>query len=118
MYHILLICSVHCADSCLFFFFQAEDGIRDVAVTGVQTCALPISSRSRREKRCSKQAKFSSAATFASKFLFPRSNRRKPRVANSASRRPTAPPSFNWARRPGDGSRKSFIPNQIGRAHV
>src|SRR2546429_6152363 len=26
-----------------FFFFQAEDGIRDVAVTGVQTCALPIS---------------------------------------------------------------------------
>src|SRR2546429_5659131 len=26
---------------CLFFF-QAEDGIRDVAVTGVQTCALPI----------------------------------------------------------------------------
>src|SRR2546422_9403355 len=28
-----------------FFFFQAEDGIRDVAVTGVQTCALPISLR-------------------------------------------------------------------------
>src|SRR5256884_1318646 len=28
-----------------FFFFQAEDGIRDVAVTGVQTCALPIFSR-------------------------------------------------------------------------
>src|SRR4030043_676626 len=27
----------------LAFFFQAEDGIRDVAVTGVQTCALPIS---------------------------------------------------------------------------
>src|SRR2546429_6092436 len=26
-----------------YFFFQAEDGIRDVAVTGVQTCALPIS---------------------------------------------------------------------------
>src|SRR5687768_10042317 len=26
----------------VFFFFQAEDGIRDVAVTGVQTCALPI----------------------------------------------------------------------------
>src|SRR2546422_11763372 len=29
----------------VFFFFQAEDGIRDVAVTGVQTCALPISGR-------------------------------------------------------------------------
>src|SRR2546429_1114896 len=27
---------------CFSFFFQAEDGIRDVAVTGVQTCALPI----------------------------------------------------------------------------
>ena len=26
----------------LFFFFQAEDGIRDHCVTGVQTCALPI----------------------------------------------------------------------------
>src|SRR2546422_4183172 len=31
-----MVCSI-------FFFFQAEDGIRDVAVTGVQTCALPIS---------------------------------------------------------------------------
>src|SRR5690606_38920680 len=28
---------------CCFFFFQAEDGIRDFHVTGVQTCALPIS---------------------------------------------------------------------------
>src|SRR5712692_1208219 len=27
---------------CFFFFFQAEDGIRDGTVTGVQTCALPI----------------------------------------------------------------------------
>src|SRR5690606_40591802 len=27
----------------VFFFFQAEDGIRDFHVTGVQTCALPIS---------------------------------------------------------------------------
>src|SRR3712207_9025802 len=28
--------------SICFFFFQAEDGIRDIGVTGVQTCALPI----------------------------------------------------------------------------
>src|SRR5687767_15808926 len=28
---------------CIIFFFQAEDGIRDKLVTGVQTCALPIS---------------------------------------------------------------------------
>ena len=27
---------------CVVFFFQAEDGIRDDLVTGVQTCALPI----------------------------------------------------------------------------
>src|SRR5207245_6873289 len=27
---------------CFYFFFQAEDGIRDATVTGVQTCALPI----------------------------------------------------------------------------
>src|SRR3712207_9206308 len=30
------------------FFFQAEDGIRDIGVTGVQTCALPISLRTRK----------------------------------------------------------------------
>src|SRR2546422_11610429 len=33
-----------------FFFFQAEDGIRDVAVTGVQTCALPIFGSVRRAR--------------------------------------------------------------------
>src|SRR5258708_28337203 len=32
---------------CIFFFFQAEDGIRDDLVTGVQTCALPIFIRRR-----------------------------------------------------------------------
>src|SRR5690606_40661404 len=47
--HLLLIhCLVsHSSLSCtftlgIFFFFQAEDGIRDFHVTGVQTCALPI----------------------------------------------------------------------------
>src|SRR5205085_7063231 len=34
---------VNIISSKLFFFFQAEDGIRDLTVTGVQTCALPIS---------------------------------------------------------------------------
>src|SRR3989442_15430385 len=34
-----------------FFFFQAEDGIRDADVTGVQTCALPISRRHGRAHR-------------------------------------------------------------------
>src|SRR2546427_2793272 len=31
-----------CLKYLFFFFFQAEDGIRDLTVTGVQTCALPI----------------------------------------------------------------------------
>src|SRR5260370_5136127 len=39
------------------FFFQAEDGIRDSSVTGVQTCALPISARN---------------ALIANSILFPR----------------------------------------------
>src|SRR2546430_10199225 len=34
---------VHQSLFVFFFFFQAEDGIRDLTVTGVQTCALPIS---------------------------------------------------------------------------
>src|SRR2546430_4706344 len=36
------------SEDCIFFFFffQAEDGIRDLTVTGVQTCALPISCNS------------------------------------------------------------------------
>src|SRR5256885_7981611 len=39
-------CGLGCYVNCfLFFFFQAEDGIRDYKVTGVQTCALPISRR-------------------------------------------------------------------------
>src|SRR5207244_5035931 len=37
---VLYGCGLFC-----FFFFQAEDGIRDDLVTGVQTCALPISCR-------------------------------------------------------------------------
>src|SRR2546430_15704352 len=37
--------------SSLLFFFQAEDGIRDLTVTGVQTCALPISTTSARSRR-------------------------------------------------------------------
>src|SRR5256886_8755899 len=32
-----------------FFFFQAEDGIRDLTVTGVQTCALPIFTQAQRD---------------------------------------------------------------------
>src|SRR5256886_6838931 len=38
-----MLIGFRCRNWCaLFFFFQAEDGIRDLTVTGVQTCALPI----------------------------------------------------------------------------
>src|SRR3712207_4239940 len=42
--NIIYYCLVLQVDNCriIFFFFQAEDGIRDIGVTGVQTCALPI----------------------------------------------------------------------------
>src|SRR6266496_5222645 len=39
----------------LFFFFQAEDGIRDLYVTGVQTCALPISAHPRQRLKAVKE---------------------------------------------------------------
>src|SRR5256885_5032174 len=39
--HVMLLSASVCVRFC-FFFFQAEDGIRDYKVTGVQTCALPI----------------------------------------------------------------------------
>src|SRR5437764_1893344 len=38
LFQVLVSCGL-----CFLFFFQAEDGIRDTSVTGVQTCALPIS---------------------------------------------------------------------------
>src|SRR3712207_7376926 len=37
---------------CVCFFFQAEDGIRDIGVTGVQTCALPILPSRWSDKAC------------------------------------------------------------------
>src|SRR5436189_4601695 len=40
---ISLYCLLFFFSFLFFFFFQAEDGIRDTSVTGVQTCALPIS---------------------------------------------------------------------------
>src|SRR3712207_9345100 len=41
----------------LFFFFQAEDGIRDIGVTGVQTCALPICLEDKERERLRKEVK-------------------------------------------------------------
>src|SRR5256884_1981893 len=64
---------------CVFFFFQAEDGIRDVAVTGVQTCALPISSLSIRSSLWRRRRKRRKARRTTKKRTAapPRTRRRK-----------------------------------------
>src|SRR2546427_6212521 len=91
----------------MFFFFQAEDGIRYLTVTGVQTCALPICKRScaafSRGGRCEEG--------------LPPSSRRSPRRARSQScrlsekrRGPRAIPSrstpFSGTRGGGRGPRR------------
>src|SRR5205809_5460044 len=72
----------------LFFFFQAEDGIRDVAVTGVQTCALPIfcvSGASRRPRFPVRTCAWWSAARLAGNTSrAPRSRDRKSTRLNSS----------------------------------
>src|SRR5256885_6591392 len=53
-----------------FFFFQAEDGIRDYKVTGVQTCALPILSMTRHPGALRKISRASSAEIGSSNSMF------------------------------------------------
>src|SRR5205823_8102349 len=68
-----------------FFFFQAEDGIRDKLVTGVQTCALPISSQSAGSDR---RSGFDRAAAARSRDRGTRRARHayRPRVENHVGR--------------------------------
>src|SRR5690348_18348576 len=49
----------------MFFFFQAEDGIRDGRVTGVQTCALPIYAAAKRGGELAALAAFGDRAVLA-----------------------------------------------------
>src|SRR2546426_6704880 len=74
-----------------FFFFQAEDGIRDYKVTGVQTCALPISPRARSCPRGTGTWSCSSGTGRASRDSRPRPSRRPGRTAACA--RPSPKPS-------------------------
>src|SRR5256886_10403373 len=53
------------------FFFQAEDGIRDLTVTGVQTCALPICSATGRHRRPTRRARSSRGISLRSRRLPP-----------------------------------------------
>src|SRR3712207_8405537 len=63
----------------LCFFFQAEDGIRDIGVTGVQTCALPIYSR-----RCCIHAEARQLAHEPPTAELSAANRRRPDDGDSA----------------------------------
>src|SRR3989440_902512 len=73
-------------DTSFFFFFQAEDGIRDLIVTGVQTCALPISAR-RRSRRVQARATQSARGSAG-----PPRRTRAPRCARPRFPPPPPPP--------------------------
>src|SRR5438552_5608102 len=74
---------------CFFFFFQAEDGIRDDLVTGVQTCALPISARRASAAICASSTKAMGTATARNCSAIRRSVER--RITSSRRRAPLAP---------------------------
>src|SRR5208282_6720406 len=70
-----------------FFFFQAEDGIRDATVTGVQTCALPIWLASARS--------VGSCGARSTRCFAASGGRRKPRRSPSTPSAQFAPPASN-----------------------
>src|SRR2546422_6803854 len=76
-----------------FFFFQAEDGTRDVAVTGVQTCALPIWPERRRAERRARARRLGASA--------PRRDRAAVRTRGCGARGRVLPPRSD----PGDRAR-------------
>src|SRR2546430_5967737 len=81
----------------VFFFFQAEDGIRDLTVTGVQTCALPIS--------------------VSSNVEFPDGNPSGPVRAENCPRMPESAASCTESSRAGASTASdSYNGSQIGRA--
>src|SRR5699024_525319 len=65
----------HC-DRFFFFFFQAEDGIRDRNVTGVKTCALPISGQLRRTALQAADDDAAASRAFGAAFTLPRGPQR------------------------------------------
>src|SRR5207244_8110117 len=86
-----------------FFFFQAEDGIRDDLVTGVQTCALPISLiRSTAATPVPPDGRISrTTLRIRSPARYPRPNRRRPLstgAARSEERRVGKECRSRWSR--------------------
>src|SRR3989441_11003028 len=96
------------------FFFQAEDGIRDKLVTGVQTCALPIWARGRPRRRGPRGGARPRAAGggAASRRLRPP----RPRARDGACGAPGRPPRRHRLPRPlaRGGDRKSVVEGKRG----
>src|SRR5690348_18032826 len=92
--------------SFFFFFFQAEDGIRDGRVTGVQTCALPISDLTQKilnERRAGKYFADLLMGGSSSFVVFPAGalERLRPQlVLRSEERRVGKECRSRWAREP------------------
>src|SRR2546427_6803582 len=97
-----------------FFFFQAEDGIRDLTVTGVQTCALPLPALSRSvptdPHRLDRGREAPAGCIRAAAPLLPQDDRAEQAVRDGAV---GACASTTWSRprapwpRPAAGSRRS-----------
>src|SRR5437879_10361057 len=87
-----------------FFFFQAEDGIRDTSVTGVQTCALPIS-QPHEDASCSVESLQQDAAPAAAA---PAGGRRV--EVRRVTRRPAQPQDRSEERRVGKEGRSRGAP--------
>src|SRR3989442_5209574 len=92
----------------VLFFFQAEDGIRDADVTGVQTCALPILSSWRPELRAGRGLARGGEPT-AELCRRGHDHRRAPR-ALPALRARVLPPSRSEERRVGKECRSRWSP--------
>src|SRR5438270_13931201 len=84
----------------MLFFFQAEDGIRGLTVTGVQTCALPIYSRSRELARASIRLATLAQAMSNTSDTAPRTTRivrcAPPTTCRSEERRVGKEGRFGW----------------------
>src|SRR5947209_20452373 len=71
------------------FFFQAEDGIRDIGVTGVQTCALPISiDRLRQRTHGTAIDQSRNLCPGDARLMSPAPHRRRRRTTDSAANEP------------------------------
>src|SRR5256885_14906466 len=86
------------------FFFQAEDGIRDYKVTGVQTCALPILTKARKKTKIDFQTIMAAARSAMALRTMASITRIKKKLSpqikqNQARRRKSRRSNWRWARK-------------------